>query len=421
MKPNDTRGYFAVRSLVIRVASILCACLLVLSAIPSTPGMVASASGFARQSLESDHGFGSASDMLSHSVFCLRCSQPYSTLAWDMGYETGRFEPLNNLQFNAIGIDFIFCAADGNSLFMIDVDRVINMLEILDAEIPAQYRRRQVESVVIILSSEMYCLDYEVWTTEQRQELVPDLSSYFTSEKSQQNVLGCCTSFPSTRERQRVIWMTAGKSLKSGSAPREQANCAYSYHLYCSEEIALMAMFIHEMTHALTLTVTMPSLDEYGFSPNYNWELQQLAANREPAELFSVEALAYDTTTRILKKYQPQALFNISAVGEFNDGFGDDIVYASAGTTEVAAAPVIDETQSAQMQLLAEQGAYETLEEIEDQEIPLASDELAYMDSLIAWVLTEHTVEVENSDPWEDYDSEVWEGMDPRGILGAGE
>lgn len=408
----------------IRAFSLVMILLMVVSLFPITPGVDEThAPAVSSQTLY-------PSDLLSHSVFCLRCSQPYTTMSWDLGYDTGNYELLDHLHFNALGIDFTFYAADMNSTFAIDVNRTIAVLEALDAEIPDQYRRKHVESVVIILSSEMYCLDYEHWTPQQRRMLVPELGSYFTSEKSQQNVLGCCTSFPSTREKERVIWMTAGKSLRNPDTPREQVNCAYSYHLYCTEEMALMAMFIHEMTHALTLTVTMPSLEEYGFVSNQNWELQQLATGREDVQLYSVEALAYDITTQIMKKYQPQALFQITGNGQAGTS-AYSVETLEMDPTEIIVTPEMEENFD-QLQLLAEQGVFETLEVIEDSSVPLASEDLASMDNLIAWVLMEKTSEAEGSlsapaqdsgvsTPsdlgWDDYDSEVWEGMDPRGIL----
>lgn len=407
----------------------------------ATFGMVTSASA---ESVDS---------LFSQSVFCLRCAQPYTSLSWNLSHETGGYSPVgdldNMLHFTALGIQFIFCAADGKNNFAIDVPRAIALIEAIDAEIPDEYKRQHVKNIVILLSSEDYCLHYDYWSAEQRSGLIPDLGSYFTSEKTQQNVVGCCYSFPHTMELERVVWLATGKNIAYTQAPREQVNCAYSYHLYCSDEAILMAKFIHEVTHALTFTTTMPSLEDYGFVSNHNWERLQTANGRTPEDLFSTEALAYDTTLKVMSKYQPLAFLDIRPNTQYEDDSTEEPeiieerVLASNSLTShpnTMAAPEEQSTEERQMTMWleldnadgtngntritwiekAEVGARPTLQPdgrpitvIRDDNIPLAAPE----------AVTPGTEPAAEPEPVveESYPYEVYGGIDPRSILGLGD
>lgn len=242
------------------------------------------------------------------ALFCLQCGQPYTMLAEDEASE-GVYWQLENLRLTVLGIDFTFVATDDQVVFSMDMAQVVSIIEALDTIIPETYRRQRVDSVTILLSSEQFTRHYDDWTPEQQQALTEPYAAYFTSERRAQNVAGACTSFPGNDERERVIWLPLGKSIGRETAPSEHTQCAYSYHLYGAEGTILTAALIHELVHALTLTVTMPSLEDYGFAHNVSWEWLQEVTYGEVPELRSVEALAYEMTLKVLEAYPARAVF----------------------------------------------------------------------------------------------------------------
>lgn len=236
---------------------------------------------------------------------CLGCAQPYAEYGWDIARDTVSLTPLDRVGINMLDMQFAFFAADEHVSLGIDLERMASLIGTIYNEIPEAYRRKQIDTVIIIVSSDPYCLRYDAWTNKMRQGLVDDLSSYFTAEASLEDNSGCCASFPNTKERERVIWLPVGLALSASGEKVEHANCAYSYHVRCTEELNLTMRLIHELIHALAISRTLPSLEEYGFVPNLTWELQWMARGNEPARLVTAEAFAYDLSRKIMRTYWP--------------------------------------------------------------------------------------------------------------------
>lgn len=243
-------------------------------------------------------------------LLCLSCAQTFTALDWNLHKKEGHYIPASMAQFEALGITFTFYAADDRHNVGVDIGRLIPLVEEIYAAIPPEYRRNHVESVKIIVSSEDYCLGYDYWSWEMRNGLVSDYSCYFTSESVLEDIGGCCGSFPDTQERERVIWLPTGKMLSGLQGLGEHTNCAYSYHIYSTEEMNTQVKFIHELVHALSISRTMPSLSDYGFKANTNWELQWLATGKELPVLSAAEALAYDLSRTLVQELRPSALFS---------------------------------------------------------------------------------------------------------------
>lgn len=237
---------------------------------------------------------------------CIACAQAYTRLDWDAGRETASLVPLDGVAISMAGMRFVFLAADDGARLGIDVERMGALIGAVHADIPEAYRRKRVETVIVIVSSAPYCLRYEEWTSEMRRGLTGDLGAYFTAEHAEGDSGGCCASFPNTKERERVIWLPVGLALACDGTMAEHANCAYSYHISCTEAMNLTLRLTHELVHALAISRTLPSLADYGFTPNANWELQWIASGKTLPALSTAEAFAYDRSRAIMRGEWPQ-------------------------------------------------------------------------------------------------------------------
>lgn len=250
-------------------------------------------------------------DLGMQTPLCLVCAQAYTVLRQDgEAAKKRQLYSLDSIAFEAIGVTFKLYAAEPDIRLGVDIDGLTALLEIAASEIPSEYRRKLVRTIVIVVSDKPYCLRYDHWTKDMRMSLSPDLSSYFTDIKTLEDVGGCCLSFPNTWERERVIWLPMGAALENDGEMEKFANCAYSYHLYCTATMNLNVRLLHEIIHALSISRTMPSLEAYGFKANHNWELQQIAQGKSGKGLLTAEAFAYDLSKRIVQEYPLTPIFD---------------------------------------------------------------------------------------------------------------